>query len=173
MPSPVRRLCSLIPDKPAYHATVLADDVVSYLTAAPLTTERIFVDCTGECGDERSGSQLVRGLLAPGVVFAGCSLAVPCTPAAGHGGHAEALLTAADDTKVMCIDIDPHALEVAEKRLRRFGSRVDFQHTCYSNVTAVLASRGEDLLQHRATRAPRYPCVAFTASGGGIRGAVV
>ena len=42
----------------------------------------------------------------------------------GGGGHTEAILTASPETRVISVDQDPEAIEVATKRLERFGDRV-------------------------------------------------
>lgn len=59
----------------------------------------------------------VLGLLRPelGGIFADCTV--------GMGGHAEALLEASDETIVIGIDCDAESLELACRRLARFGSR--------------------------------------------------
>lgn len=51
-----------------------------------------------------------------GGVFVDCTL--------GLGGHAEALLEASDDLRLVGIDRDRQALDRAERRLQRFGERV-------------------------------------------------
>lgn len=43
----------------------------------------------------------------------------------GDGGHSEAILEAGVDARVIGVDQDPEALEVAAKRLARFGDRVE------------------------------------------------
>ena len=42
----------------------------------------------------------------------------------GGGGHTEAILSASPETRVISVDQDPEAIEVATKRLERFGDRV-------------------------------------------------
>src|SRR5438105_2977928 len=59
----------------------------------------------------------------------------------GAGGHAEALLEAAD-VRVIGIDRDASALEVARARLQRFGSRVTFVHGAFSDLEVHLGSLG-------------------------------
>jgi 16S rRNA (cytosine1402-N4)-methyltransferase len=60
----------------------------------------------------------------------------------GLGGHAEALLLADPDVRVVGIDRDPHALERATERLRRFGNRVDLVHGNYADLSGHLARLG-------------------------------
>jgi 16S rRNA (cytosine1402-N4)-methyltransferase len=43
----------------------------------------------------------------------------------GDGGHSEAILEAGADTRVIGVDQDPEALEVAARRLARFGDRLE------------------------------------------------
>ncbi|MCL2008267.1 MAG: 16S rRNA (cytosine(1402)-N(4))-methyltransferase RsmH [Treponema sp.] len=44
----------------------------------------------------------------------------------GEGGHSFAFLSRFDDLKTICIDADPKILEIAKKRLKPFGRRVQF-----------------------------------------------
>lgn len=60
----------------------------------------------------------------------------------GLGGHAEALLLADPDARVVGIDRDPHALERARERLRRFAGRVDLVHGNYADIGGHLALLG-------------------------------
>lgn len=60
----------------------------------------------------------------------------------GGGGHAEALLTACPDARLVGIDRDPSALAAAGDRLAAFGDRVTLVHASYSELPAVLAARG-------------------------------
>jgi 16S rRNA (cytosine1402-N4)-methyltransferase len=60
----------------------------------------------------------------------------------GLGGHAEALLLADPDVRVVGIDRDPHALERARARLRCFGERVSLVHGNYADIGEHLARLG-------------------------------
>jgi len=60
----------------------------------------------------------------------------------GLGGHAERILDASEDTTLIGIDRDAEALELAEDRLARFGSRVRLIHDDYRNLPAILESQG-------------------------------
>ena len=64
-------------------------------------------------------------------------LFIDCT--VGLGGHSEAILEAARDTQVLGIDRDDEALELAKKRLVRFGSRFRAVHADFRDITRVLA----------------------------------
>jgi len=77
----------------------------------------------------------VLGFLLPrrGGVFVDCTV--------GAGGHARALLEAGAD-RVIGIDRDPHALQVAGERLAPWSGRVDLVHADYRALDAVLDSRG-------------------------------
>jgi len=65
-------------------------------------------------------------------------LYVDCT--LGLGGHSEAILQAADNAQVIGIDRDDEALELARKRLARFGSRFRAVHADFRDITRVLAT---------------------------------
>jgi 16S rRNA (cytosine1402-N4)-methyltransferase len=60
----------------------------------------------------------------------------------GLGGHAEALLLADPNARVVGIDRDPHALERARARLRCFGERVSLVHGNYADIGEHLARLG-------------------------------
>jgi 16S rRNA (cytosine1402-N4)-methyltransferase len=64
-------------------------------------------------------------------------LFVDCT--VGLGGHSEAILQASRDAQVLGIDRDDEALELARKRLARFGSRFRAVHADFRDITRVLA----------------------------------
>ena len=64
-------------------------------------------------------------------------LFVDCT--VGLGGHSEAILEASRDAQVLAIDRDDEALELARKRLVRFGSRFRAVHADFRDITRVLA----------------------------------
>src|SRR5437879_7126903 len=62
---------------------------------------------------------------------------VDCT--VGLGGHSEAILEASRDAQVLGIDRDDEALELARKRLARFGTRFRAVHADFRDITRVLA----------------------------------
>jgi 16S rRNA (cytosine1402-N4)-methyltransferase len=64
---------------------------------------------------------------------------VDCT--VGLGGHARALLVHGA-SRVVGIDRDPAALEIARVALAEFGDRVELVHADYRELTAVLEARG-------------------------------
>ncbi len=73
-------------------------------------------------------------MLAP----AGRRTLLDCT--VGLGGHAEALLDAADDeTTLLGVDVDETNLQRARKRLERFGQRVRLFQANFSEADEVLA----------------------------------
>src|ERR1700719_3741415 len=73
----------------------------------------------------------VRGLLCEGER----RLIVDAT--LGTGGHAEMLLEAGSAT-LLGLDRDPHALEAAAERLRRFGSRVLLRQADFASIDRVI-----------------------------------
>jgi len=68
-------------------------------------------------------------------------LFVDCT--VGLGGHAEALLDAGA-TKVLGLDRDQQALDIARAALARFGDRVELVHADYRDLERVLDERSID-----------------------------
>ncbi len=61
----------------------------------------------------------------------------------GHGGHAEAILERlGPDGLLVGLDRDAEMLEVAEKRLARFGERVKLFHARFSFLREVVAAAG-------------------------------
>jgi 16S rRNA (cytosine1402-N4)-methyltransferase len=61
----------------------------------------------------------------------------------GHGGHAEAILERlGPDGLLVGLDRDPEMLEVAEERLRGFGSRAKLFHARFSFLREVAAAAG-------------------------------
>jgi 16S rRNA (cytosine1402-N4)-methyltransferase len=66
---------------------------------------------------------------------------VDCT--VGMGGHARALLDAGA-TKVIGLDRDPAALEMAAETLSAYGDRVELVHSDYRAIESVLDARGID-----------------------------
>src|SRR5437660_10727664 len=79
----------------------------------------------------------VVGLLAPraGGLY--------CDGTLGAGGHAERILEAsAPDGRLIGIDRDPAALELARARLERFGDRVTVVHGAFADAAALLAELG-------------------------------
>ncbi len=71
----------------------------------------------------------------PGRIFLDCTV--------GSGGHAEAILSASGpDGRLIGLDWDEMALEVAHKRLLDFGPRVVLLHEDFRNMRAVLEAQG-------------------------------
>ncbi|HEY8457917.1 MAG TPA: 16S rRNA (cytosine(1402)-N(4))-methyltransferase RsmH [Actinopolymorphaceae bacterium] len=85
---------------------------------------------------ERVVALLVPALRRPG------SVAVDAT--VGYGGHAEALLQACPDPRLIGIDRDPEALAAARERLAKFGDRVELVHAVYDELPRVLERCGVD-----------------------------
>jgi 16S rRNA (cytosine1402-N4)-methyltransferase len=74
----------------------------------------------------------------------GCVL-VDCT--LGAGGHAEALLTACPQARLIGIDRDPHALAVARERLAPYADRVTLVEAVYDELPELLATLGSPQVQ--------------------------
>lgn len=74
-------------------------------------------------------------LLAPAISR---SEAVMVDGTLGMGGHSEALLERFTNLKIVGIDRDPEALQLAGGRLARFGERVVLRHAIYDQLGEVL-----------------------------------
>lgn len=57
----------------------------------------------------------------------------------GLGGHTEKILADSKKTRVLAIDQDTQAIEIATQRLENYGDRVDIFHANFSDLTRVLA----------------------------------
>jgi 16S rRNA (cytosine1402-N4)-methyltransferase len=77
-------------------------------------------------------------LLAPerGGLFVDCTV--------GLGGHTEAILESTSETRVIGIDRDQSALNLAGQRLAPFGDRFRAVHADYRDLSAVLENLGEE-----------------------------
>lgn len=60
----------------------------------------------------------------------------------GAGGHAERFLTDLPGLRLIGLDRDPSALDIARARLARFADRVTLVHTRYDGLAAALAESG-------------------------------
>ena len=78
-------------------------------------------------------------LLAPALQRDG---AVLVDATLGMGGHAEAFLERFDGLRLIGLDRDTDALEIAGERLARFGDRVTLVHTVYDAIAEAAASAG-------------------------------
>jgi 16S rRNA (cytosine1402-N4)-methyltransferase len=67
---------------------------------------------------------------------------VDCT--LGLGGHTEAVLEQCPRARVIGIDRDPAALELAGRRLAPFGDRFTGVHAVYDEILDVIADQGRD-----------------------------
>lgn len=78
-------------------------------------------------------------LLAPALGGADAVM-VDCT--LGMGGHTEAVLAQVPTARVIGIDRDPQALELASQRLARFGERFVPVHATYDEIGEVVRDQG-------------------------------
>ena len=60
----------------------------------------------------------------------------------GAGGHAERFLTELPGLRLVGLDRDPSALDIARDRLARFADRVTLVHTRYDGLSAALGESG-------------------------------
>ncbi len=60
----------------------------------------------------------------------------------GGGGHAEAILKANPENRLIALDRDEEAIEKAIKRLEPFGERVSIYHANFSQIGEVLEEEG-------------------------------
>ena len=74
-------------------------------------------------------------LLAPALQREG---AVSVDATLGMGGHAAAVLRACPNARVIGIDRDREAIEIARERLAEFGERVTFVHAVYDELADAL-----------------------------------
>ncbi len=77
---------------------------------------------------------MAPALQRPGAVLVDATL--------GLGGHTEAVLDRCAQARVVGLDRDPMALELAAGRLARFGDRVRLVQTVYDAVDDVVAEHG-------------------------------
>lgn len=83
-------------------------------------------------------------LLAPALAEEG-SVLVDCT--LGLGGHSEAVLERVPTARVVGVDRDPAALQMAGERLARFGDRFTGVHAVYDEIDEVVSGLGLDSVQ--------------------------
>jgi len=88
---------------------------------------------------ERTIEILGEALSADGAILVDCTL--------GLGGHTEAFLERFPKLTVVGIDRDPSALDLAGKRLARFGERVQLMHAVYDEILDVLEELDIDEVQ--------------------------
>jgi 16S rRNA (cytosine1402-N4)-methyltransferase len=85
---------------------------------------------------DRVVALLAPCLREPGAVLVDATL--------GLGGHTEAVLTTCELARVIGIDRDPDALELARARLAPYGERFTGVHAVYDELPDVLADLGLD-----------------------------
>lgn len=60
----------------------------------------------------------------------------------GAGGHAERFLADLPGLRLIALDRDPSALEIARERLARFADRITLVHMRYDGIAAALTESG-------------------------------
>ncbi|HVN12969.1 MAG TPA: 16S rRNA (cytosine(1402)-N(4))-methyltransferase RsmH [Kineosporiaceae bacterium] len=83
---------------------------------------------------ERTVALLAPALIGPGSVVVDATV--------GMGGHSAALLESCPQARLVGIDRDPQALDLAGHRLAPFGERVRLVHAVYDAIPEVLADLG-------------------------------
>jgi len=83
----------------------------------------------------------VCALLSPVAAHPG---AVILDATLGLGGHAEALLAASSELRIIGLDRDPAALRLSRERLASYGGRIQFVHTRFDALADVLHESGID-----------------------------
>lgn len=76
-------------------------------------------------------------------LFRPCAAGLFVDATVGLGGHAEALLRAFSEVRVLGLDVDPQALALAAERLAPYGERVELVHASYTSLQQLLHQRGE------------------------------
>lgn len=85
------------------------------------------------------------GVPHPAAETTAAPVVVDCT--LGLGGHSQALLNAFPTVRLIGLDRDPVALELAGERLARYGTRATVVHAVYDDLPAVLADLGVPRVQ--------------------------
>jgi 16S rRNA (cytosine1402-N4)-methyltransferase len=88
---------------------------------------------------ERCVELLTPALSRPGAVMVDLTL--------GMGGHTEAVLARFPEVRVVGLDRDPQALDLASRRLERFGDRFRPVHAVYDEIADVVAGLGLESVQ--------------------------
>ena len=73
-------------------------------------------------------------------------LIVDCT--LGHGGHTMALLSIAQQAKLVAFDVDERMMDTAKTRTQEAGvsDRISFVHRNYADILSVLGGQKADLI---------------------------
>lgn len=88
---------------------------------------------------DRTVELLAPALQAPGAIHVDGTL--------GMGGHAQAVLDACPEARLIGIDRDPHALALAGERLAPHGDRATLVRATYDELPTVLEQQGIDSVQ--------------------------
>jgi len=102
------------------------------------------VDDSGDFGHVPVLAQRCVELLTPALTryHSDGSEAVLVDATIGAGGHAERFLTELPGLRLIGLDRDPSALDIARNRLRQFEDRLTLVHTRYDGLAAALTESG-------------------------------
>ncbi|GAB2644086.1 16S rRNA (cytosine(1402)-N(4))-methyltransferase RsmH [Gordonia jinhuaensis] len=84
----------------------------------------------------------IRELLAPAILADSDGPAVHVDATLGAGGHAEVMLTSFPELRLIGVDRDASALDIARERLSHFGDRVTLVQARYDEIPEALDSLG-------------------------------
>jgi 16S rRNA (cytosine1402-N4)-methyltransferase len=125
--------------QPLQHTPVMLAEIVALLSPA-LAPEGA---PSGEWAPEAARAEALPPERAP--TGGGEFILVDCT--VGLGGHAEALLKACPQARLIGLDRDPQALAVAADRLAPFADRITLVEAVYDQLPAVLQRLGQPRVQ--------------------------
>ena len=110
----------------------------------PAKTGRVRADNSDNFGHVPVLLQRCVELLTPALTRhrADGSNAVLVDATTGAGGHAERFLTELPGLRLIGLDRDPSALDIAQARLARFADRITLVHSRYDGLAEALAESG-------------------------------
>ena len=111
-------------DRPNTSASIATDEYMTKVNEVPTSAIHVPVMST----------EAVEGLsVTPGAAFIDCNV--------GEGGHAEAILRAAQGVSLLGIDLDETALEFARRRLVAYSDRLELVRSNFSEISRIAGAR--------------------------------